>query len=237
MKLAAPISLLFLLIFAVGCKDEAEKEKPKVIYDASKEKLTPKIDSSKIEISDLPIHLKGSNFLIHPEGDIRVYDGSSKSSYGSANADRVSFTISNTSENEITGFLRNVKFQEIGKDTITSLTDKRILIQSITLVKTAKKGVLVYNLMDMDTNKDGNLDTNDIKTLYISDTNGARFTKLSTDFQELIDWSVIDVQNRLYFRTIEDTNKNGQFDKNDVLHYNYLNLNDKEWNIKSYNPL
>jgi hypothetical protein len=44
----------------------------------------------------------------------------------------------------------------------------------------------------MDTNKDGKLDTSDIKALYLSKISGEKFTKISSDFQELIDWKLIE---------------------------------------------
>jgi hypothetical protein len=62
-------------------------------------------------------------------------------------------------------------------------------------------------MFDTDTNRDGKLDSSDIKCLYLSDISGKRFTKVSEDFQELIDWNLIDSKSRLYFRTVEDTNK------------------------------
>jgi len=95
----------------------------------------------------------------------------------------------------------------------------------------------VYTMADKDTNKDEKIDSNDIKTLYISEIGGDKLTKLTLDFQELIDWNLIESQNRLYFRSIEDTNKNGEFDKKDVVHYNYVNLSDKEWKLTNYNPI
>ena len=151
------------------------------------------------------------------------------------------FRISNYSENEITGYLRNFKFQEIGSDSIKSLTDKTVLIQTATYLKTvsdkSKQQIMVYTLSDMDTNKDGKLDSNDIKSLYISEISGNRFTKISSDFQELIDWNLIESKNRLYFRTIEDTNKNGEFDKNDIVHYHFLDLTSKDWKVLDYNPI
>jgi len=88
----------------------------------------------------------------------------------------------------------------------------------------------------MDTNKDGKLDANDIKSLYISEISGNHFMKLSPDFQELIDWNLIEEKNRLYFRTTEDTNKNGDFDKDDTVFYYYVDLLDKEWKINEYKP-
>lgn len=231
-------TVVFLLALLVSCKQENPKM-PKVSYEPAKEKSSRRIDSSQIVIADLPIQMRGTNYLIHPVGDFNVYEGKTKSSYGSTNSDRI-FTISNTSEFEITGYLRNLKFQKTDSDSIKPLTDKLILIQTATYIKLnnkKKQQLMVYTMADMDTNKDGKVDTNDIKTLYISDISGERLTKFSEDFQELIDWNFIESQNRLYFRTIEDTNTNGLFDKNDVLHYNYVDLSNKEWKVMMYNPI
>jgi hypothetical protein len=89
----------------------------------------------------------------------------------------------------------------------------------------------------MDTNRDTKLDANDIKSLYISTISGANFKKLSTTMQELIDWNLVESNSRLYFRTIEDTNQNGQFDKNDRINYNYVDLLSPDFTIKSYDPI
>jgi hypothetical protein len=230
------ISLLLL----ASCKEETEK--PKVIYDASKagRELT-KVDSTQIKIADLPIQMEGTNYLIHPVGDLNVYEKGSKNKYGSSSVNDVSFTISNTSEYEITGYLQNIKFQRVDSDSIKALTDEPVLIQTVSYLKTVadrtKNQIMVYTMYDMDTNKDGKLDTSDIKALYLSKIGGDKFTKISTDLEELIDWNLIESKNRLYFRTVEDTNKNGKFDSKDVVHYNYINLASKEWKIESYNPI
>jgi hypothetical protein len=81
------------------------------------------------------------------------------------------------------------------------------------------------------------LDSSDIKALYLSKSSGTQFIKISADFQELIDWTLIESKNLLYFRTVEDTNKNGQFDKNDVLHYNYVDLSNSDWKVSTYEPI
>lgn len=231
---------IIILVFS-SCKKEVET--PKVIYEGSKNAViqTVKADSSNIEIADLPIQFNGTKFLIHPIGDYRIFGGKSKYSYGSSNSESGSFRISNNNEYEITGYLSNLKFQEIGTDSIKTLTDKAILIQTATYLKTVfdktKQQIIVYTLSDMDTNRDSKLDTNDIKTLYLSTISGENFIKISTDFQELIDWKVIEASNILYFRTMEDTNKNGQFDKDDVINYNFINLNNKDWKVENYKPV
>jgi hypothetical protein len=181
----------------------------------------------------LPVQMEGTSVLIHPIGEYSV-------SNNSKGGGKDSFRVSNYGEFEITGFLSNLKFQQIGSDSLKVLTDKPMMIERVTYLKSfadkSKKQFLVYVLEDMDSNKDGKVDGSDIKDLYISTIDGQNFTKLSADFQELIDWSVIESQNRLYFRTIEDINKNGAFDKDDKVHYHFVDLVAKELKVEEYNP-
>lgn len=238
MKNFSKYSVLALIIILVGCKEETEK--PKVIYEnTSKEQSEPKIDTSKILVADLPVQMEGTSVLLFPIGEFTVANGTSKTKYSSS--ERESFVVSNSNEYEITGYLSNFKFQQIGSDSLKVLTDKPVLIERVTYLKSiadkTKKQFLVYVLEDMDSNKDGKLDSNDIKDLYISTIDGSNFKKLSVEFQEFIDWNVIDSQNRLYFRTIEDINKNGAFDKDDKVHYQYVDLLSKDLKVVEYNPI
>lgn len=228
---------MFFVGLFVSCKKE-EAEKPKVTYETtSKAKPEVESDANQIEVADLPINMEGTNYLIHPIGVMSGNGKGIKSSYDSEQG----FTVSNYGEYQITGYLKNFKFQEIGKDTIYALTDKQILIETATYLKTfadkSKQQLLVYTLADTDTNKDGKLDNSDIKSLYLSTVSGQKFTKLSANFQELIDWKIIESKNLLYFRTIEDTNKNGEFDAKDSVQYQFVNLLDKEWKVISYKPI
>ena len=232
--------LLFVglaILTLASCKNE-EPEKPKVIYEkTSKPRTVANVDTTRIEIADLPVQIPGTDYLVHPIGDFRTTEGKNRSN----GYDKGSFTISNYSEYELTGFLHNLKFQKIDSDSLHSLTDKRVLIQTATYLKTiadrTKQQVMVYTMSDMDTNRDDRLDVNDIRALYLSELSGKRLTKVSPDFQELVDWYLVDSKSRLYFRTIEDTNKNGEFDRNDVLHYNYIDFSNKEWKVIAYTPV
>jgi len=232
--------LLSIMALMVSCKKETEK--PKVIYeDTSKPAAAANVNSDKIVLADLPIQMEGTSVLIYPIGELNISDGNeSKLESSSYKRDR-NFMISNTSEYEITGYLSSIKFQQVGTDSITNLTDKNVIIERITYLKNfadkTKKQLLVYVLEDLDSNKDGKLNSGDIKNLYISDINGKNFTKLSAEYQELIDWNTIESQNRLYFRTIEDINKNGAFDKDDKMHYHFVDLLSKDWKVQDYNPI
>jgi len=232
----------YILVAAVAClaSCKEKEETPKVIYDSKPEKVVTKPDSSQIKIADLPIHMEGTKYLIHAIDDVRVYDGNSRT-YGSSKTNSVSYAISNYNRFELTGYFENLKFQHIDSTALKPLTDKKIQMQTVTFLNTisdkTKKQILVYSLVDMDTNKDGKLDANDIKCLYISEINGKHFQKLSEDYQELIDWNIVEAQNRLYYRTIEDINKNGAFDKNDAVHYYYVELLSPDWKTEKYDPI
>ena len=241
MKNILKIALFTADLLFVSCKEEIEK--PKVSYEKPSKNTTKiKTDTTQITVADLPINIEGTKYLLFPIGDLNIYGSNSKSLYSSSSSDSdVRFTMSNYNDFQLTGYLQNLKFQEIGKDSITTLTKKQVLIQTVTYLKSIadknKQQYLVYTLADMDTNKDDKLDTNDIKSLYISEISGNNFVKLSTDFQELLDWNLIELSNKLYFRTIEDINKNGEFDKKDVVHYYFVNLLEKELKSIEFKPV
>ncbi|MGQ8869611.1 hypothetical protein [Myroides sp. TSA_177.3] len=232
---------VFSAVLFFSCK--GQEEKPKVIYkdevETPEQQEAVKEKTEDIRIADLPLVVGSSSYLIHPVGEVRVYASPSK--YGTSKVNQFSYTVSNYVPFEITGYLENLMFQHKDSLEIRPLTNKKIQIQSVvylnTIAEKLKKNILVYNVFDADTNRDGKIDSNDIKTLYISKSSGKEFKKLSPYLQELLDWTVIDVQNRLYFRTIEDINKNGAFDKNDNVNYFYIDLTDPTWEVKSYDPL
>ena len=97
--------------------------------------------------------------------------------------------------------------------------------------------MVVMTVTDRDTNNDGKLTDGDIESLYLSHLNGRKFKKLTFDLQELLDWKILSVNKRLYFRTLEDIDKNGEFNKKDQIHHFYVDLNDPEFEVIEYDPL
>lgn len=234
------IILAFTTLLIVSCGNE---EKPKVIYpeNGNAETTELKKDSTLIEIADIPIHIDSTQYLIHPIGEYEIYGTRGKSYFGSSNYGSGSFSISNYNRYEITRDLHNLKFQKIDSENLTTLTKQNIRIKSITFLRdifdNTNKQILVYRILDKDSNRDNKLDDNDINTLYISNIDGTNFTKLTAEFQELIDWKVIEIMSRLYFRSIEDTNKNGEFDKEDKVHYQYVDFNLDKLKVTEYQPI
>ena len=132
-KLHITILGIAILLLA-SCKEEVEK--PKVTYDeTSKARELIKADSTQIQIADLPLQMEGTDYLIHPVGDLSIRERGVKSKYGSSSVNDLSFTISNYGEFEITGFLQNLKFQKVDSDSIKKLTEMPVLIQTATYLK------------------------------------------------------------------------------------------------------
>lgn len=225
--------LLTLSVLLFSCQEE--KVKPKVKYSGKEAKSLQK-DTTKLEVADLPIQFEGSNVLVYTIGNLTLGDINKKGSYETTNSYEgvVGFNVSNSMENEITGYMQNLKFQEVGSDSLHVLTDKVLFIERVSFIKNYK--MLMYILADADTNQDGVIDSNDIKSLYISTELGKNFTKVSPELQELADWKHIESTNKIFFRTIEDANKNGEFDKKDKIHYHFLNLKDNN-KVSEYFPL
>lgn len=237
------VTLCFVSWIFSSCNEDKVTQ-PKVIYptedasDANSVKET-RVDSTEIQIADLPIHIEGTSTLIYPVGGVRVYE--SKSNYSMSRINSVSYSISNYSRFELTGYLKNIHFQHKDSTNFRPLTNDIVEIHLVhypeDYADKTKHQILVYNLSDRDTNRDGKIDSNDIKTLYLSQIDGRKFTKVSKDLHELIDWNIVSSQSRLYFRAVEDINKNGAFDKNDAVKYFYVPLQKSPWEAIEYNPL
>ncbi len=81
---------------------------------------------------------------------------------------------------------------------------------------------LVFRMVDTDDNNDNILDRHDIESLYLSNGNGENLTKISPQKEDLLDWKAEQQFGLLYFRTREDSNKDGKFDTDDKVNlYEY----------------
>ncbi len=228
------IYILLIFLSIQSCKDENKKIR---VIDSENTEL--KKDTSKIETADLPILVDSTNYLIHTIGFIDKYK--SRSSIYKSESNYINHDISRYNGFTICGKISNLKFQHVDSTNLYELTDKVIRITSVTYLKNIKQNIgldyLVYKLRDQDTNSDLKLDHQDIVSLYISDIDGTNFKKLSSNLNQLLDWKVIPKLNRLYFRTITDSNKNGEFDKSDKVNYKFVDLTDKFLKTKSYDPI
>ncbi|MCT4588116.1 MAG: hypothetical protein N4A71_09870 [Carboxylicivirga sp.] len=239
MKHLIPFALLTMLLFS--CNNNT----PKVVYQQSADSLSNPllIDTLAIVVAGLPVHFDGTNHLLHLVGKTKPHKSGRKafmSSYSSgSSSNNTSFYY--RGQSSVSGDIDNVRFQHIDSSSYVNLTNKQLIIKSIDFIGhkdvSEIEPVLLYNIIDQDTNKDLELNGYDIESLYISNSAGQHFKKLTPHYEELIKWELIVIQKRIYFITSEDINKDGKFNKTDKFHYYFIDLMDKNKKVIEYNPL
>lgn len=205
-----------LFSFFALCILACQKKAPtKVAYTAPKNTASTKTtDSSSTLVAELPFQFENSHYLLHLIGTINNEEATTK--YDN------DYQIANYNDTEITGEISQVLFEKVGSTSTTPLTTSDMVIYNINFCKGTQNTQLIYDVVDADSNKDGKINRNDLKSLYWSDESGHHFTKLSPPMQELIDWKWLPATQKIYFRTSEDTNHNGNLDYKDRIRYFYI---------------
>ncbi|HTE00619.1 MAG TPA: hypothetical protein VK668_15105 [Mucilaginibacter sp.] len=74
---------------------------------------------------------------------------------------------------------------------------------------------IFYKITTTDFNKDGELDEDDRKYLYISDRAGNNFKQITPDSMDITGWHVVKGTSKVLIDAIEDTNHDKKFDAED----------------------
>lgn len=230
------ILILFLVgVVFVGCEENAKNDiKEVTVLDKNKNEI--KIDTTLIKVADLPILIDSTNYLIHPVG----YGNNREvnKSYFSSSKGGETYHLTGFYDNEINGMMTNLKFQKLGSDKFTSLTKENIQISSVSFLReifnVTKQQILMYKVIDSDTNDDEKLDYEDDISLYLSKVDGTNFIKISPQNQKVINVKELAENKRLYFKTIESIKP--EEDKLQI-HYFYVDLANENFNVVEYYPL
>ena len=237
------ITIIVSLLLLVGCNQKepvATIESPQTL---SMDSMAS--DTSKVLMASLPVYFDSTHVLIHHIGfeNIREKGFRSKVEYsksGSSYDDSYGFWF-NKEYDSFSGSIVNLYFENTETGEQRLLTDKALNITSMTyqraLAKKSGRHYLIYQVYDMDYNGDGKLNHNDIPALYVSTLDGKDFTKITPDFHAYVDGRMIGMNQRYYFRTYEDINKNCRFDnKVDKYHYFYIDFSSALYKVVEYNP-
>ncbi len=211
-------------------------DKPKVVYEQDTTTAELIIDTTAVPMANLPIHFDSTDYLLFVVGKTQSYTRDSKFYMGSGSRDDDSFSAGYFDGESVRGDIDNIKFQHIDSIHIRELTTEQIKIRSFYLVHTTAN-VILLEVMDKDTNKDKQLTYEDVVSFYIANANGTKFEKLSVNGHQLLDWELMSSANRVYFRTIEDANRNGEFDKKDTFHHYFVSLKTEDFEAVEIFPL
>jgi hypothetical protein len=211
------ICLILIGVFLISCE---ENKKTTVLTDEANinvEDFKIEKDSTAIKVLKLPIYIDSTQFLYHPIAIERIYDQEdfsiSKSRYKSYD------TSANYNHYTFSGAYAGFIVEDMETGNKISVVKEEINISSVRIFNKLEHNprveFVIYEGYNLDTNKDEKLNYNDLKALFISDLNGANFTKLTLDFEELNGQKFIVENDQLYFQTQRDINNNGIFDAED----------------------
>ncbi|WP_323758434.1 hypothetical protein [Roseivirga sp.] len=200
------------------------------------------VDSTLVLTGDLPVYFDSTDYLLFPIGEIQVSSNAGSKLYlGSGSSRDFSFSTGYLSGSSYTGSLSKIMIQHLDSSNFRPITEQQLKIRSFQFLESIHKKtgqqLVVMTVTDRDTNNDGKLTNDDIESLYISHLSGQNFKKLTLELQELLDWRILIVNKRLYFRTLEDIDKNGEFDKKDKIHHFFIDLTHPDFKVFEYNPL
>ncbi|HWA32939.1 MAG TPA: hypothetical protein VG737_02360 [Cyclobacteriaceae bacterium] len=231
------VSVFMLLI---SCAED----KPKIDYENSLDTAsvidTGIKDTTKILVSELPVKFDSTETLLFAIGLVDLQERGGYSKIGSNSYSPSDIASSYFDHDYLIGNFINIVFQAPdGKE--RKLTDKRIRIVSVNFLRPIFKkentAYLLYTLYDRDSNNDNQLDHSDLEALYISKLDGSDFRKLSKELHEFYDWRLLEGENRIYFRTLEDKNKDGRLNNKDKFHYYRIEFSGQNYSLSEYNPV
>lgn len=239
-------SILLLAILLMAC---TKKEPQIVTVELPPQSLSMDsiaADTSKVLMASLPVYFDSTYVLIHHIGFENIREKSTKfkveysKSSGGYDEDNYNFRF-NKEYDSFSGNIVNLYFENAETGEQRLLTDKALNITSAVyqraLAKKTGRHYLIYQIFDKDYNGDGKLNYNDIPALYVSTLDGKDFTKITSDFHAFVDGRMIMMNERYYFRTYEDVNRNCRFDnKTDKYHYYYIDFSTNLYKVVEYNP-
>lgn len=246
-KMSTRIHLLCLSLMLLSCG----KRPPRIDYESLSAQDTLSMenlinDTTKTVVAGLPVVFDSVRFLIHPVGLIELNERSAKAllksgSYSSSVYAGSEFDVSSSEEDGFVGNMTNLVFESVKSREQRLLTNKVINIMTVIFLRDVyaktNRQYLLYTIIDKDTNQDRLLDNDDIESLYVSNTDGTGFKKMTKDQHEYYGGELIKEELKFYFKTIEDANHDGQFDRMDSFHYYYLDFSKDTVGIFEYNPL
>src|SRR6187551_757531 len=200
------------------------QEKPKINHEAvdTTSVVDDRIkDTTKILVSELPVKFDSTDVILFAIGlvDLQERGGYSKISSGSYGGPDIASSY----------FIR------------ANLVGTFIKIRKVDFLreifKKTKAGYLLYSISDRDSNGDKELDHADLEALYISKIDGTDFKKISKELHEFYDYNLIRGENRVYFRTLEDINKDGELNNKDKFHYYYIDFSVDNYTVIEYDPV
>jgi len=235
-----PILCFLITFLLLSCGQDNRKIDNNKRTDTASAKDDKAGDPTKHLVSELPVKFGGTDVRIFAirNADPKERDG--YSGMGSGSYGNPESASSHFGSDILAGNFINLLFQDKnGKE--RKLTDKGIRISRVTFLREifnkTKTGYLLYSVVDNESKADKKSDQSDLEALYISNIDGSGFRKLTNESHDLYDWNILKGENRIYYRTLEDSNKDGKLDGEDNFHYYFADFAGGKYFITEHSPV
>ncbi len=208
-KIKQIVIIAFLGVLLFSCK-KSKRDTSNIEHFVAKNDVNDMLDKNdeSLEfIADLPIKIDStSNHIVFHVNELKD-EQNDKKRYGSR-------------KNYSANYLKNLIFQHIKTEEINVLTAHKINIVSYEQLYNAKNEsdkVILYQIID---NFPEDKETLTLTSLYLSTEDGKGFKKISLNNHDLSGWKYFPEMRKIFFKTVEDSDKNNQLNNLDK-HYMY----------------
>ena len=230
----------FLGVLTFSCSDLT----PRINYENQIDTVATVIniteDTTKILVSELPVRFDSTEILMYAVGLVDLQKRGGYSKFGSGSYSSSDISSSYLNKDNLSGHFINLVFEDKNGN-LTPLTNHKLTINKVLFLRgiynKTKQQILMYSLYDRDTNGDGKMNSQDLESLYLSNIDGTNFKKISKELHEFYDHEMLKNDNKIYFRTLEDINKDGKLNNQDKFHYYVIEFLEDTYEITEYNPI
>ena len=123
--------------------------------------------------------------------------------------------------------ISNIAFQHKDSLTMSDLTNRKILFtgfEKLHRTGHSQEAFMIYSVLESDTDKNGKVDFDDSHSVYLSDIDGTRFTRITPNGQYALDTEYYSDVHILYQRSFVDLDSNLCFSAKDSLCLSYIDL-------------
>lgn len=234
------LAISFFLVLTFACSEKAPKINYENQIDTAATFVNILEDTTKILVSELPVRFDSTEVLIYAIGLVDLQERGGYSKLGSGSYSSSDISVSYFGSDNLSGQFINLVFEDRnGKR--TPLTNHKMTINRVLFLRGiynhTKQQYLMYSLYDRDTNGDRKIDRQDLESLYLSNIDGTEFKKITDELHEFYDHRTMINDNKLYFRTLEDINKDGKLNNQDKFHYYLIEFLEYGYKISEYDPI
>ncbi len=223
--------LVVIFLFSCGSKHQT----PEVVYPNNMTDSThtaSELDPiSRNLFMDFPFAFDSSSLFIYPVRNTHDSRGSDNKNNKISSDFMNSYQYSDwaeMSQSGASGWFYNFLFQDENTQDLRPITDKDIRFSEMIIIRDSVSQQAVHTLLlkvyDKDSNQDKLLNREDLISYYVADVNGKNLRKISPEGHLTSGHIYRKRLKRLYFRTIEDIDKNGIFEKNDPRHQYFYSI-------------